>query len=130
MNQLEGDKYEVYVIAGVWGKGGTGDKGFTETLAEGKLTVPAALWKVIVILPTGSKDATRVNDNTRTIAVWMENRNTIKSQPWSTYRTSIREIERRTGLDFLSNVPQAIRDIIETRTDARAIQSVYLFPSF
>jgi endonuclease G len=42
---------ELYIIAGTAGKGGEGDNGKITSLASGKLTVPAALWKVIVVLP-------------------------------------------------------------------------------
>jgi endonuclease G len=49
--KLIADGNEAYIIAGTFGKGGTGDNGKLNTLADGKLTVPAALWKVIVILP-------------------------------------------------------------------------------
>jgi endonuclease G len=52
--KLAADGNEVYIIAGTYGKGGIGDKGEVSTLADGKLTVPSALWKVIVVLPVGN----------------------------------------------------------------------------
>ena len=60
---------ECYAIAGT--SGGTGDNGAAQTLAGGKLTVSAALWKVIVVLPVGSNDVSQINTQTRVIAVWM-----------------------------------------------------------
>jgi endonuclease G len=42
---------EAYIIVGTFGRGGTVDNGKFNTLADGKLTVPAALWRVIVVLP-------------------------------------------------------------------------------
>lgn len=44
---------ELYIIAGTSGKGGEGDNGKASSIAGGKLTVPNALWKVIVV--TGRK---------------------------------------------------------------------------
>lgn len=60
---------ECYIIAGSTGQGGTGDNGTASTLASGKLIVPNALWKVIVVLPVGSDNVQRVNAHTRIIAV-------------------------------------------------------------
>jgi endonuclease G len=45
---------ELYIIAGTAGKGGEGDNGKASSLASGKLTVLAALWKVILVLPVGT----------------------------------------------------------------------------
>lgn len=42
---------ELCIIAGTAGKGGEGDNGKATTIANGKISVPSALWKVIVLLP-------------------------------------------------------------------------------
>lgn len=47
---------ELYIIARTSGKGGEGDNGKVTTIASGKLSVPANLWKVIVVFPVGSND--------------------------------------------------------------------------
>ena len=112
---------ECYVIAGTSGRGGTGDNGAAQTLAGGKITVPAALWKVILVLPTGSNDAQRVTAQTRVIAVWMPNVNDTGDNKWSAYRTSVDEIERLTGYDLLSNVPVSVQQLIESRVDETII---------
>lgn len=119
---------ECYVIAGAYGKGGTGNNGFVETLADGKLTVPAVLWKVIVVLPVGNNDLQRINSQTRVIAVLMPNSNEVGGETWANYRTSVDEIEKRTGYNLLSNVPEAVQGAIETGTDKKEIQLVYLLP--
>ena len=112
---------ECYVIAGVSGRGGSGDNGPAQTLANGKLTVPAALWKVVVVLPTGNNDVDRVAAQTRVIAVWMPNINEVGDKKWSAYRVSVDEIERQTGYDLLSNVPVSVQQIIESRVDNTTI---------
>lgn len=107
---------ELYIIAGTAGKGGEGDNGKTSSIANGKLSVPAALWKVIVVLPVGS-DVSRINAQTRIIAVWMNNTNTVGEQPWGSYRVSVDDVERHTGYDLLSNVPTEVQRIIEAEVD-------------
>ena len=107
---------EVYVICGSYGRGGTGTNGYLTTLDQGRVTVPARCWKVVVILPTGTNDAGRVTTGTRVIAIDTPNDNSI-STTWGTYRTSVDAIETATGLDLLSAVPAAIQQTIEARTD-------------
>lgn len=124
-DQLTQDK-ECYIIAGIYGKGGTGDDGLVNELTGGKLRVPAALWKVIVILPVGGHDLDRIDAQTRVVAVWIPNTNDAGKQPWSQYRISVDEIESRTGLDLLSNVPANIQSSLEAATDRVTIQSIYL----
>ena len=68
---------ELYIIAGTSGKGGEGDNGKTSSIASGKMIVPAALWKVIVVLPVGMDDVDRINAQTRVMAVWMPNTNPV-----------------------------------------------------
>jgi endonuclease G len=80
--------------------------------------VPAALWKVIVILPVGSDDVKRINAQTRVIAVWMPNNNTVGAQSWGNYRVSVDKIEQQTGYDLLSNVPSAVQQAVESGVDA------------
>jgi endonuclease G len=108
---------ELYIIAGTYGKGGEGDNGKATSIASGKLAVPAALWKVIVVLPVGSDDVNRINAQTRVIAVWMLNTNATGEQPWSGYRVSVDEVERQTGYNLLSNVPESVQQAVESRID-------------
>ena len=119
---------ECYVIAGTFGRGGTGDNGTAQTLASGKLTVPEAMWKVIVVLPVGSNDVQRINAQTRVIAVWMPNNNTVGDEKWSKYRVSVDEIEAITGHDLLSNVPEGVQRTIEAEVDRVGIQRTWLIP--
>lgn len=123
---LLADGQECYIIAGCSGQGGTGNNGLVGTLAGGKLTVPAALWKVIVVLPVGSNDLQRINSQTRVIAVWMPNTNAVGDEQWATYRVSIDQIEQRTGYDLLSNVPTAVQRVVEAGADRVVVQSVPL----
>lgn len=119
---------ECYVIAGATGQGGTCDNGTVSTLASGKLTVPGAFWKVIVVLPVSSNDVQRVDAQTRVIAVWMPNTNTVGEGKWSDYRVSVDQIEQRTGYNLLSNVPEAVQKVIEAGTDQVRVQAIFERP--
>ncbi|GAB3959140.1 hypothetical protein GCM10028805_54690 [Spirosoma harenae] len=112
---------ELYIIAGTYGKGGEGDNGKANAIASGKLTVPAALWKVIVVLPVGSDDINRINAQMRVIAVWMGNTNAVGEQSWGNYRVSVDEVEKQTGYDLLSSVPESVQKVIEERVDLIAL---------
>ena len=70
----------------------------------------------MVILPTGTDDATRITATTRVIAIDTPNDNALSTN-WSTYRTSVDAIEAATGLDILSAVPAAVQQVIEARVD-------------
>ncbi len=109
---------ELYIISGGKGTGGTGSLGgTTNTIANGAINVPNSFWKVIVVLPIGSSDVSRVSNSTRVIAVSMANNQTVNSQPWGFYRTSVDAIEAATGYDFLNNVPTSIQAVIEAAVD-------------
>lgn len=112
---------ELYIIAGTVGKGGEGDNGRASSIASSKLSVPAALWKVIVVLPVGSDDVHRINAQTRVIAVFMPNMNATGEKSWSAYRVSVDEVERQTGYDLLSNVPVEIQRLVEAGVDKTSL---------
>jgi endonuclease G, mitochondrial len=103
---------ELYIVAGGHGTGGTGKNGKKSTIGKG-VTVPESVWKVVLVLDK----AQGLNENTRTIAVWMPNIQGIKSTPWQSFRKSVDEIEMLTGYDFYSNVPEGIQKVIELKVD-------------
>jgi len=111
---------ELYIISGPWGQGGTGSAGTKTTISTKNIVVPAYTWKVIVVLPVGSSDVTRITTSTRIIAVWMPNNQTVSSQSWGYYRKSIDYIESQTGYNFLSNVSSTIQSTVEAKVDAGA----------
>ena len=99
---------ELYIISG--------GHGLQFFIANGHVAVPAQTWKVIIVLPTGNNDVSRVTTSTRTIAVVVPNSGSINSD-WRTYRVSVDQIEAITGYDFFSNVPSAIQNVIEGQVD-------------
>lgn len=113
---LTGAGNELYIVCGSYGRGGTGSNGYKTTVANGAITVPAQCWKVVVVLPNGSGDASRVTTGTRVIAIDTPNNNSL-STSWGSYRTSVDAIEAATGYDLLSAVPSAVQNVVEARTD-------------
>jgi endonuclease G len=100
---------ELYIIAG-----GTGSK----RALKGKVTVPEYTWKVIAVLDRPGKGVSEVSTSTRLIAVMMPNSNEVAHTNWTDYRVSVDEVEKVTGYDFFSNVPQSIQAAIESRKDS------------
>lgn len=109
---------ELYIIAGTYGEGGTATSGGTPeiNIDNGRVKVPAYIWKVIVVLSNGSNDLSRVVNNTRVISVVLPNNNDVDTD-WRTYRTSVNDIETLTSYDLLSNVSTTIQNTIEARVD-------------
>lgn len=99
----------VYIITGHYG-----DKG----KIRNKLTIPTNFWKIVVVLPNNS-DVSAIGNETRVIAVDMPNVEGIGKQGWRDFKTTVRQIEQKTGYNFLSNVPQTVQDVIETKIDSR-----------
>lgn len=108
---------ELYIIAGGNGKGGKGVKGFATEIGKNKVTVPATLWKVVVILDRPGLGNRGVNEKTRVIAVNMPNVTGIANKSYKDYLTTVDELEKLTGYDFLSDVPEAIQKVIEAKKD-------------
>ncbi len=115
--QLMSNGSDVYIIAGASGSGGTGQNGYATTLANGNLTVPATLWKILILVPAGSTDTFQINENTRVIAVNIPNDQLAADKPWRAYLTSVDELEKLTGYDFMSNLSVDVQRVIEMRID-------------
>jgi endonuclease G len=113
---LVGQGNELYIICGSYGTGGTGSAGYKTTIDAGRVTVPNRCWKVVVVLPEGSSDASRVTTSTRIIAINTPNDNSLDTN-WGVYRTSVNSIEAATGYDIMSAVSTAVQDVIEARID-------------
>ena len=120
LRTLVGSGNELYVVMGGSGSGGTGSNGgTTTTIAGGKVAVPSQVWKVVIVIPSGTNDVARVTTSTRTIAVIMPNTQGIRMADWKTYRVSVDQVETLTGYNFFSNVPATIQNIIESVVDSQ-----------
>jgi endonuclease G len=108
---------ELYIVSGPAGMGGTGSNGFANAIANGHVTVPNSTWKVVLVIPKGDNDISRVTAASRTIAVIMPNTQGIRNDPWENYLTTVDSVENLTGYDFFANVPDAIENAIEAGTN-------------
>lgn len=101
---------DVYQISGVYGE---------LQVLRNKVTVPTNCWKVIAIVPRGKK-VDDLDRRMRIIAVDMPNSFEIEEHPWERYRTTIRVIEERTGIDLLSHLSREVQDRIETTREMQS----------
>lgn len=105
---------ELYIVAGAFGS--KGSFGVTNR----KVNIPRVFWKVLVVLPRGNSDLSRINNSTRTIAVCMPNKNGIRPHDWRRYVATVRNIEDATGYDFLSELSTTVQNALETVRDSEA----------
>lgn len=108
---LAGQGNELYITAG--------GVGSARRIGRGKVNVPEECWKVIVVLPKGSGDLSRIEASTRVIAVMMPNQQNsrVEKADWPQYATSVTRIEKATGFDFFTNVPASVRRQLEAKID-------------
>lgn len=116
--QLVAAGNELYIMAGASGMGGEGTNGPANSLANGQITVPGTLWKIIVVLPVGDDDLNRISTNTRIIAVTIPNQQAAADKPWRYYVVSVHDVEKLTGYNFLSTLPTDLQRVLENRIDA------------
>jgi endonuclease G len=118
---LVGQGKELYIISGGYGQGGSGSNGSATTIAGGKITVPARLYKIIVVTTPGT-GAGGVNTSTRVIAIDTPNTQGNRTASWGTFRTTVDAIEAQTGYNFLSTVDSSTQSVIESRVDTGPTQ--------
>ena len=107
--------HELYIVCGPYGVGGEGKNGHRDTIGKGdiKVRVPSHTWKVIMILP---EPGAVPNKQTRTIAVWMPNDQTVTTD-WKKYIVSIRFVEDRTGYRFFPKLNDTVAKAIKANPD-------------
>jgi len=92
------DRDELYIFTGPIYKDGV-----NKTIGKNKVAVPTHLYK-IVYDPNKSE----------AIAFIMPNEK-LDSKNMPNYIVTIRDVEKKTGLDFLSNLDKQVKDVIETK---------------
>lgn len=109
---LAGEGNELYIVAG--------GVGSAKRIGRGKVNVPEECWKVVVVLPEGDGDLSRLNASTRIIAVMMPNQQNdqVEKADWPQYVTSVAHIEKETNYDFFPNVPANVRRALAKKIDS------------
>ena len=103
-----GDGALLYVVAG-----GVFGASFP-TIGNG-VAVPVANFKIIVVLRQGQV-AKDVDESTEVLAALMPNQRGVGDRRWTEYLTSVDAIERASGYDFLTAIPERVQRVIEART--------------
>ena len=116
---------ELFIVAGVYGNGGIDKDGnkvstYTNPKKDGakELSIPSHFWKVVVILDDGDGDLARIDEDTVAFAVDFDNAPVPDDLGWEDYAISIDTLESRTGLDFLSTLPDDIENALESKIQA------------
>ena len=92
------DRNELYIFTGPIYEGGV-----KETIGKNKVAVPTHLYKIVY-------DPNKAE----AIAFIMPNEK-LDSKNMPNYIVTVRDIEKKTGLDFLSNYNEQVQDVIETK---------------
>ena len=120
LRSLVNDSHKVlYIVSGPVGHGGKDDNGtFKMTIGPAKVAVPAATWKVVMVLDHDVADASSLNAEThiRLIGAVMPN-DPSPGEEWGQYRKSVQHIEELTGFKFFDNVTFDGFDDIKAEAD-------------
>jgi endonuclease G, mitochondrial len=115
----------LYITAGPAGQGGRGSEGPRQTIGRGRVVVPAECWKVIVCVPVagGDNDLAKITSKTRVITVVMPNDDSV-GDDWTPFRSTVREVERKTGLHLFDRLPPQVADALRDKTDSTAVSII------
>jgi endonuclease G len=107
---------ELYIVCGPAGKGGEGEKGFKESIHDGKVVVPAQTWKVVLVLDKGGAP----DGDARLIGVIVPNDESVNPD-WSKYRVPVKEVETLTGYKFFDKADPAVVGPLKEKKDRTRI---------
>ena len=100
----------------------SGPSGFAGSTIASGVAIPGYTWKIAVVVPTGSGTAlSRIDANTRVIAIKIPNIAGVRSDPWQKYITSASVIQTDTGYTFftapsLAGVAATLRAKVDGQT--------------
>jgi endonuclease G len=123
---LVGTTKEAFIVMGNTGVGGTNTSGSFNTIGGGNVTVPAKVWKVIIVLPKGNSDLSRLHSDATVLVVNMPNNNSLYNtsssgkNAWRNYLTTINALEADANaagvpLSLLSGVADSIKVILKAK---------------
>jgi endonuclease G len=124
-NSLVGTTNEAYTVMGNFGTGGYNSSNtLVNDIDAGNVTVPAKIWKVVVIMPKGNNDLSRINSSTVVLTVNMPNDNrlytTTGTSDWRNYRTSVVSLEAEANaagvpLNLFQRVADSVRPALKAK---------------
>jgi endonuclease G len=110
---------DLFIVAGPVGQGGEGDSGAAETIAKGKVVVPEATWKIIMVVNRGEEEdpVSWVDGDVRLIAVIMPNNRSVPEDDWPSFRVPVAKVEQMTGLKFFTKAPAELIEPLKKKAD-------------
>jgi len=123
-NTLVGTNNEAFIWMGNLGSGGYNANGLYHTITNGYVTVPAKVWKVVLVIPKGNSDLSRIHSDATVLVVNMPNDNTLYTTggttAWRNYVTTINALEANAvnagvPLNLLRDVADSIKSILKTK---------------
>jgi endonuclease G, mitochondrial len=115
---------DLFIVAGPVGQGGEGKDGRADTIARGKVAVPAKTWKVILVVDRIENEPDPlhwVDRDARMIAVMMPNDAEVAFDEWGHYRCSVAAVEKETGYRFFDNADPKIITPLKNKVDQARI---------
>ncbi len=125
-NSLVGTTNEAFVVMGNMGTGGYNAAGLVNSLANGNVTVPAKVWKVILLIPKGTGDLARIRSTATILAVNMPNNNSLYNttstgkNAWRNYITTVNALETEANaagipLNLFNGLADSVKTILKTK---------------
>ena len=111
-SQVQQNGMEAYIIMGSYGSNAT-----LPTIDAGHIAVPTNIWKVVVLLPNGNNDLSRIDASTRVIAINTPNTTTVSSN-WTNYITTVSDIESATGYTLFTSLSSSLQTTLKAKKDA------------
>jgi endonuclease G len=122
---MVGASNEAWIYMGNYGNaGGVGSNGQFSVIDNGKVRVPSKVWKVVVVIPKGNSDISRLDRNATVLCVSMPNDNRLyttgNKTAWRNYIISVSTLEiestsNGTALSLFSNIPEAERTVLKSK---------------
>ena len=96
----------------------------TKPFASGLVGVASNTWKIAVVVPLGSGTAlsriTNANPNSiRVIALEIPNTDAAGGSAWTTFITSVKQIQNDTGYNFFSALPNNLAWVLRSKVDGQ-----------
>jgi len=86
----------------------------TKNKIKGIVTIPDSCFKIAVVLKKG-EGLSAINNMTRIEAVMIPNKDGVRKDDWTKYKTSIDNIEKTTGYNFMDYIPTVVQQQIEAK---------------
>lgn len=124
-NTLVGTNNEAWIFMGNYGNaGGYGSNGEFTVIDNGRVRVPTKVWKVVLVLPKGNGDLSRMTSNATVLCVSMPNDNRLytvsNKNAWRNYLISVSALEiesnaNGTPLNLFSSISATDRATLKSK---------------